>query len=108
MNLLGAERHRAQARAAELVHAPGRRIDGDTGVDRGLPRRVLTGAGRKDLSQDHFGHFARLDARALQGRLDGDFAQFMRWEAGQRAVESADRRAGSTGDHDGGLVLVHR
>ena len=40
-DLLGAERDRAQARAAQLVHAPGRRVDRDAGADRGLPRRVL-------------------------------------------------------------------
>ena len=33
-DLLGAERDRAQARAAKLVHAPGRAIDRDAGVDR--------------------------------------------------------------------------
>ena len=33
-DLLQAERHRAQARAAELVDAPGRAFDRDAGVDR--------------------------------------------------------------------------
>ena len=41
LDLLGAERHGAQARAAQLVHAPGRRVDRDAGADRGLAGRVL-------------------------------------------------------------------
>src|ERR1700687_1558313 len=47
-------RARAKARAAQLVHAPGRRIDGNAGVDGSLARRVLAGAGRQDLAQDDF------------------------------------------------------
>ena len=41
-----AERDRAQARAAELVDAPGRALDRDAGIDRGLARRVLALARR--------------------------------------------------------------
>ena len=41
LDLLGAERDRAQARTAELVHAPGRRFNRNAGCNRGLTSRVL-------------------------------------------------------------------
>ena len=43
---------------------------------------------------------AGLDAGALDGGLDGDRAQGMGGQAGQRAVEGADRRAGGGNDDD--------
>ena len=81
-DLLIAERDRAQARAAELVDAPGRALDRDAGCDRGLPRRVLALAGGQDLAQDDFRDLAGLDAGALHRRLDRDLAEIM---GGQRA-----------------------
>jgi hypothetical protein len=39
LDLLSAERHCAQARAAHPVHAPSRFLGGDSCSDRGLPRR---------------------------------------------------------------------
>ena len=39
--------------------------------------------------------------RALERGLDGDLAQLVRRQAGQRAVERADRRARGAGDDDG-------
>ena len=109
LDLLGAERHGTQARTAELVHAPGRRIDGNAGIDRGLARRVLPGAGAENLPHDHFGYLAGLHPSAFHGSLDGNLAQFVGRQAGQRAVEGADGGAGSARDHDGGLAVCrHR
>ena len=68
---LVAERDRAQARAAELVDAPGRALDRDAGGDRGLARRVLALAGGQDLAQDDLGDLrppstpARLSASSM-------------------------------------------
>ena len=72
-----AERDRAQAGAAELVHAPGRALDRDAGGDRGLPGRVLALTGGQDLAHDDLGDLAALDAGALERRLDRDLAQFV-------------------------------
>jgi hypothetical protein len=41
MDVLRAERHRPQARAADLVDAPGRRALRQAGMDMRLPRRIL-------------------------------------------------------------------
>ena len=56
---LEAERHRAQARAAQLIDAVGRLLDRDAGGDRRLTGRVLAGAGGEDLADDHLVHLAR-------------------------------------------------
>ena len=47
---------------------------------------------------------AALDAGALERLLDGDLAQFVGRQAGKRAVERADRRAGGADDDD---VVFH-
>ena len=72
-----AERDRAQARAAELVDAPGRALHRDAGGDRGLAGRVLALRRGQDLAHDDFGDAARLDAAALQRCLDGDGAEIV-------------------------------
>src|SRR6202008_1041480 len=107
LDLLGAECHGAQARAAQLVHAPGRRIDRNAGADGRLPRRVLPGTGGEDLAHDHLRYLAGLDAGALERRLDGDLAELVGRQARQRAVEGPDWGTRGTGDDDCGLILVH-
>src|SRR5690348_7424762 len=62
---LVAERHGAQARAAELVDAIGRDLIGDAGPDRGLPRRVLALRRRQDLAEHDLRNVARRDIGAL-------------------------------------------
>src|SRR5262249_50872978 len=76
-NLLRPERNGAQARAAQLVHAPGGRVDGNAGADRGLARRVLAGARRQDLSQDDFRYLSLLHTRPLERRLDDNLAELV-------------------------------
>ena len=51
-DLLHAERDGAQARAADLVEAPGGRLLRHAGVDRGLAGRVLALAGGQHLAED--------------------------------------------------------
>ena len=66
-DLLGAERDRAQARAAQLVDAPGGRIDRDAGGWRPAARDFVAGARRQDLAHDDFvtrPPVARVPARA--------------------------------------------
>ena len=101
---LVAERHRPQARAAELVHAPGGALDRDAGGNRSLPGRVLALTGGQDLAHDDLGDPAALDAGALERLLDRDLAQFMRGQAGKRTVEGANRRAGRADDDD---IVLH-
>ena len=103
---LKAERHRAQARAAQLVDAPGRHLDRDAGVDRGLARRVLALAGGQDLAHHHLGHLGRLDPAALERGADRDLAEIVRRHARERAVEAADRRPRGTGNDDLGHAYL--
>ena len=49
----------AQARAAELVEAPGGLLLRDAGRHGGLPGRVLALAGREDLAEDDLVHLGR-------------------------------------------------
>src|SRR5690606_32812272 len=60
LNLLRTECHRTQPRAADLVDAPGRRVDGNAGRDGSLPCGALTLSGGKDLAEDDLGYVARL------------------------------------------------
>ena len=95
-----AERDGAQARAAELVDAPGRAFHRNAGGDRGLAGRVLALRRGQDLAHDHFGDAARLDAGALQRGLDGDGAEIVGRRGGEGAVETSDRGAGGADDDD--------
>ena len=99
-----AERHRAQARAAQLVDAPGRDLDRNAGRDRGLTGRVLALAGGQDLPHDDLGHLPALDTGALERGLDRDLAELVRRQVGECPVECADRRARRADDDD---VVLH-
>ena len=99
-----AERHRAQARAAQLVDAPGRALDRNAGGDRGLPRRVLALPGGEDLAHDDFGDAAAFDAGALERGLDRGLAELVRRQIGEGAVEGPDRRARGADNDD---VVLH-
>ena len=101
---LQAERDGAQARAAQLVDAPGWRFDGDSGRDRGLAGRVLALAGGEDLAHDHFGDARRVDGGAIDGGHDGHLAEFVGGQAAEGTVEGADGRAGGRqNDH----IVLH-
>src|SRR5215468_6331839 len=62
---LVAERHGAQARAAELVDAPGGAFDGNAGRDRSLAGRVLALGSGQDLAHDDLRDPTGLDCAAL-------------------------------------------
>ena len=55
-----AERDRAKAGAANLIHAPGRDLVRDARSDRSLARGVLALRRRQNLSQNDFGNLLRL------------------------------------------------
>jgi hypothetical protein len=97
---LVAQCHRAQARTAQLIDAPGWAFHRDTGRDRGLTGRVLALRRGQDLTHDHLGNTARLNARALQRSLDGDGAEIVGRRGGERTIETSDRGAGGADDDD--------
>ena len=104
-DLLHAQRHSAQARAAELVEAPGGLFLRNSGLHGGLTGRVLALAGGEDLAEDHLVHLAGIDARALKGGLDGHGAQIMGGHGAEDAAEGSHRRARGAYNHDIGCHL---
>ena len=100
-DLLHAERNGAKAGTAQLVETPGRGFLRNAGRHRGLTCRVLALTGGKDLAKDDFIHFARSHTGAGQRLGNGDRAKLMGGNCAQRAVERADRCAGSAGDDNG-------
>ncbi len=98
-HLLRPQRHRAQARTADLVDRPGRRTDAEARLDRRLARRALPLRRLQHLAQDHFVDVGGVDAGSFQRRLDGVGAQLMTRQGRQRTQERTDRRAGG-GDND--------
>ena len=101
---LVAERDGAQARAAQLVDAPGRAFHRDAGGDRGLARGILSLAGGQDLPDDHLGDLLRVDPGAIEGGLDRDLSQLMGRQVRERPIEGSDRGPGSADDDD---VVFH-
>ena len=99
-NLLGADGHRAQARAAQLVETPGGTLDRDAGADRCLPGGILALAGLQDLAHDDLVDVVRFHARTFQGAGDGNPAQVVGVLAGKGAVEGADGRSRCGNNHD--------
>ena len=64
-DLLHAERHRAQARAADLIEAPGRLFLRNAGLHRRLTGGILALARGQDLSKDDLVDFVWRDLGAL-------------------------------------------
>ena len=67
-DVLGAERHGPQARAADLVDAPGGALLRQAGVDVRLAGRVLALAGGQHLAEDRLRDLLGRDAGALEHR----------------------------------------
>jgi hypothetical protein len=86
-NLLHAQSHRAQARAAQLVHAPGRAFNRNAGIDGGLAGRVLATASGQDLPEDHFVNVVAFKPRTLHRGLEGNRAQFRSRNLAQGTIE---------------------
>ncbi len=104
-DLLRAESDGAEARAAHLVHAEGRRLDRNAGRDRRLTRRVLALDRRQYLAHDHFIDIGRRHAGPIERRLDGDLAERMRRQGRQRAIERANRRSRRADDDN--ILVFH-
>ena len=102
LDVLSAQRHGAQAGAADLVDAPGGGFDRQAGVDMGLAGRVLALAGGQHLAEDRLTHLTLFDAGALHGVLDGVATQGL----GLGVVESAPvgfTYGGTGGGYDDGF-----
>ena len=86
-DLLQADGHRAQARAAELVERPGGLFLRHARGYGGLAGRVLALACGQDLAEDDLVHFRAVDLCPLEGRLDGDGAELVGRGVGEGPVE---------------------
>src|SRR5690606_26979646 len=75
-------------------------VVGDPGAAAGLARGRLALAGREHAAEEDLIHVLAVDAGPLEGGADGDAAELMRGERGERALERADGGASSAGDHD--------
>ncbi len=78
LDVLGAQRDGAQARAADLVDAPGGAFCGQAGVDMRLAGRVLALAGGQHLAQDRLADLALVDAGPLDERFEDGGAEVVR------------------------------
>ena len=97
---LHGQMHGLEARAAYLVQRHGRYGVGQAGLDRGLARGVLPGAGGEHMAEDDFIDLGRVDTGLFQQGADHGGAQFDCRHIGQRALETADGGAGCSYDDD--------
>ncbi len=94
------QRDRVQPGQADLVDQQRRHAHRDAGLDRGLPRRHLPGAGLQHLPEDHVVDLVAGDAGALQRGLDRDRAEVGAGEVACSAAEQlAHRRPRAAHDH---------
>ncbi len=107
LDMLRAQRHGAQARAADLVDAPGRAFDGQARIDMRLARGVLALCGGQNLTKDGFGHLGLLDARPRDDGFEHGSPQIMGGRIGERARERADSGARGRCDYDVGHGILH-
>ena len=98
-DLLQPQGDRPKARAAQLIDTPGGALDRNSGIDRGLPCRILPLTGGQDLPHDDFVDLPGLDLGALDRRLDGNRPQIMGRHARKGAVEGANRRSRCGNNH---------
>ena len=96
---LRGKRDRVQPGQAYLVDRDRRDRHRNAAGDRGLPGGHLPGSGLQDLAHDHVVDLPAAEPGPLQGRLDGDAAQFRGGQALQRAEQAAERCPGTAGDH---------
>ena len=96
------ERDGVDAGEADLVDAQRRDVHGDAGLDGCLPCGDLPLTGVEDLAHDHVVDVLRVDARLVEGALDGEAAEVGAAEALERAAHPTHGGA-SAGDDDGGV-----
>ena len=104
LDVLGCQRHGAQARAADLVDRPGRGFDRQAGIDMRLARGVLALARGQHLAQDGFGDFRLVDARAGDNGFEHGGPKVMCGRVCECAPERTDSGARRRGDYDIGHV----
>jgi hypothetical protein len=75
-DLLHTQGDGAKTRTADLIDAPGRGIDRNSGADGSLPRGPLALSGGQHLAEDHLGNVSRLNFSPLQGCFNRNFAKF--------------------------------
>ena len=89
-----------EARAAHRVDGERWGFLGDTGLHRGLARRILAHASGQHLPHDDFPDLVCGQSRARDGFADHDGAQFRGGCFGQRAAKLAHSGAGGRNDDD--------
>ena len=104
LGVAGADRHvgdaeRAHARGADLVDRLRGDLLGDAALDLGLARGDLPLAGLQDLAEDDLLDLLRVDAGALQRRLDHLAAEVGGVERGEAAAHLAEGGARGSEDH---------
>jgi hypothetical protein len=104
-DLLGAQRHGAEPRTADLIDAPGGRVDRHAGGDRRLAGRVLTLARGQYLTHDHFIDIGCGNLGPIERCPNGDFAKCVSRHARKRAIEGADGCARRSDDDN--IFLFH-
>jgi len=101
------DHHALHSRPADLVDGGRGHGVGDAGQKRGLAGGGLSDACRKYAAHQDLVDVARLETAALQSDGNRARAEVRRAQAGQCALESADRGARRAGDHYGVLVGSH-
>jgi hypothetical protein len=89
----GAEHDRLQAAAADLVDGHGVDGVGKPGEPHRLPGRRLAAAAGQHLADDHLVHRPGIEPASLHQLPDDRRRQLRRPDAGEHAVERAERRA---------------
>ena len=88
-----------EAGQAHLVEGHRRHRHRDAGVDRGLPRGDLTGAGLEHLAHDDVLDLLRRHTGPLQSGSDRHSAELGSGELLQPAEQAADGRTSARNDH---------
>jgi hypothetical protein len=89
-----------EAAAADFANGEGRDHVGQAGLDDGLARRVLAGAGGEYLAHDDFADGGAVQADAGQQGFDDMRAEVGGGNFGQRAAKFADGGAAGCYDYD--------
>ena len=99
MRDMRSKRNRPQARAADLVDAPGAAFDRKTGNDMCLTRRVLTLTRSQDVAEDGLFDFGFLDACARHHFGNHRCSELVSRCVGKSAVKAADGCSCRRNDH---------
>jgi hypothetical protein len=98
---LNGKTYRFQSRAAYFVDRQCGNFGAKTAAERSLSGGVLTEAGRKDITQDHFVDLFRRESRSLDCSTDHEASQLRSGQGFERTLKLADR--GTNGAEDDGV-----